>query len=348
MKDFNAVAQGHLLASPDADAGGATARAKRTSAGRSPRRIDVHHHFLPQQYMREEHERIPSFTHGGVGSLLLNWTPQHSLEDMDRNGIATAFGSVSTPGVWHGNVDAARRLSREWNESAARAVADYPGRFGFFAVVAPPDTEGALREIEYALDVLKADGIGLLSNYDDKPLGNPEFAPVMEELNRRKAVVYVHPTIVDCCRNMIPGIMPQTIEYPFATTRTITSLIFNGTLGSLPDIRWIFSHGGGTVPFLADRISMIDRNPEVAQRNPNGTIHELKKLYYDTAGAVSAPQLAAMMLFFPHSHILFGSDYPFVTAAHAVEGLAKYKIPAATRAAIDRGNAMELLSRLHV
>lgn len=296
--------------------------------------------------MREEHERLPGYTHGGIGSLLLEWTPERAIEEMDRNGIATAFGSVSTPGVWYGDVAAARRLSREWNENAARTVQDHPGRFGFFAVVAPPDTEGALREIEYALDVLKADGIGLLSNYDDKGLGDPSFTPVMEELNRRKALVYVHPTIVHCCVGLIPGVMPQLIEFPFDTTRTITNMLVNGTLSRLPDIRFIFSHGGGTIPFLAERISGIERNPQFAPRNPNGVIHELKKLYYDTAGAVSAPQLAAMLSFIPRSNILFGTDYPFQGAAHAVQGLKRYKLPEATRTAIERGNAFKLLPRL--
>jgi predicted TIM-barrel fold metal-dependent hydrolase len=312
----------------------------------NPRRIDIHHHFLPQRYMAEEHERA-AVAHNLSGAALLQWTPERALEVMDRNGIELAVGSVSTPGVWHGDVAAARRLSREWNETAAKAVADHPGRFGFFAVVAPPDPEGALKEIEYALDTLKVTGIGLLSNYEGKALGDPAFAPVFAELNRRKCVVYVHPTMHPCCTGLIPGLIPQAIEFPLDTTRTITSLAVSGTLAKTPDVSFIFSHGGGTLPFLAHRIGeAAGRNKEIATRNPRGIRMELKRLYCDTASATSAPQLAAMLAFYDPSHILFGSDYPFIKPEEVVEGLDHYPLAATLRAAIDRGNALALLPQL--
>ena len=310
------------------------------------RRIDMHHHFLPQRYMAEEHSRV-AVSHNLGAAVLLNWTPEQAIEVMDKNGIAFAVGSCSTPGPWYGDVAAARRLSRDWNETAARAMHDYPKRLGFFAVVAPPDPDGALREIEYALDTLKADGIGLLSNYDGKSLGDTAFAPVFEELNRRKCVVYVHPTMHPCCVGLIPGLMPQGIEFPLDTTRTITSLAVSGTLARCPDISFIFSHGGGTLPFLAARIiEVCGRNKAFAANNPRGIKTELTRLYCDTASAASAPQLAAMLAFFEPSHILFGSDYPFIQPDHVVEELAHYPLTAAMRAAIDRENALMLLPRL--
>lgn len=310
------------------------------------RRIDVHHHFLPQKYMAEEHERIVGVTHNLSGNALLKWTPQQALDEMDANGVALSFASISTPGVWFGDVAAARRLSRGWNEFAAEAIRDHPGRFGLFAVVAPPDTEGALKEIEYALDTLKADGIGLLSNYDGKLLGDKSFVPVLEELNRRKAIVYVHPTFSPCCSTLIPGLQAQRVEFPLDTTRTITSMLFTGTFARLPDIRWIFSHGGGALPFLEGRISEMDGLKEVAARNPKGTVYEMKKLYYHTASAVSKPALAAMMAFIPPSHILFGSDYPFVKTKNGVEGLDQYRMSQNMRRAIDHDNAALILPRV--
>ena len=321
---------------------------KATMATMKPRRVDVHHHFLPRAYMAEEQDRIAGYKHSGANrEKLLGWTPELAIEVMDANCIACAIGSVSTPGVWFGDIRAARRLSRTWNEAAARAVHDHPGRFGFFAVATPPDTEGALAEIEYALDTLKADGVGLLSNYDGKSLGDPSFIPIFEELNRRKCVVYVHPTMHPCTATLIPGLVPQGVEFPFDTTRTITSLVLNGTLARFPDIKFIFSHGGGALPFLAARIDHVGaRDATFSARNPGGIKRELRRLYCDTALASSGPQMAAMLAFFPASHVLFGSDYPFCDPAHEVAELDDYPLTGAMRAAIESENALALFPRL--
>jgi 6-methylsalicylate decarboxylase len=319
-----------------------------TEAAKPPiKRIDVHHHFLPPQYMKEEHERI-NFGHDSVGTnALLAWSPSQSIEIMDKNGIATAITSITTPGVWFGDVAAARRLSRIWNDYAAEAIRDYPGRYGLFAVVAPPDTEGSLKEIEYALDTLKADGIGLLSSYDGKYLGDPAFAPVLAELNRRKAVVYVHPTVAACCGGVIPTIIPQVIEFPFDTTRTITSLLINGTLIKNPDIRFIFSHGGGVTPMLAGRMAeILQRRPNAKEMMPTGVAGELRKLYYDTANAGRVPQMGALRAMASLDHILFGTDYPFVKVPVDIEELEQNPFSATEREAIQRGNALALLPRL--
>jgi predicted TIM-barrel fold metal-dependent hydrolase len=311
------------------------------------KRIDMHHHFLPPQYMKEEHERI-NFGHNLSASTLLAWTPSQSLEIMDKNGIATAIVSQTTPGVWFGDVEGSRRAARMWNDFAAEQIKTYPGRYGLFAPVPLPDTDGCLKEIEYALDTLHADGIGLVSTYDGKYLGDGAFAPVFEELNRRKAVVYVHPTVAKCCGSVQPGLPPQAIEFPFDTTRTIASLIISGTLIKYPDVRFIFSHGGGATPMLAGRMAeTLGHQPNAAEITPHGVPYELRKLYYDTANHAGTPgSLAALRAMAAADHILFGTDYPFATAASGVEELLETSMSAAEREAIDRGNALALLPRL--
>jgi hypothetical protein len=134
------------------------------------------------------------------------------LADMDVHGVASVVVATPGPGAWYGDVDAARQISRLWNEKTARLAQNHPGRVGFFALIAPPDVDGALKEIEYAFDTLKADGIGLLTSYNGKYLGDASFAPVYAELNRRKAVIYVHPLAPNCCSDVVPGIPPGSIE----------------------------------------------------------------------------------------------------------------------------------------
>jgi 6-methylsalicylate decarboxylase len=303
-------------------------------------RIDVHHHIAPPEFVAELKAILQP--------QILAWTPERSLEDMDRAGVALAVTSITTPGVWLGDDAQGRRLARISNDYAARLCADHPGRFEMFAAVPLPDTEGSLREIEYGLDVLKAQGIALFTSYRERWLGDPAFDPVMQELNRRKAVVYTHPDSALCCRNLFPGLFNDAvIEYSTDTTRAVASLLFHGTIQRYRDIRWIFSHGGGSVPFLAERLARVpDTDKQLAQTVPDGVMPELARFYYDIAQAAHPAALAALTKIAPISHVLWGTDYPFRHGEEYVQQLSAYGFSASELRMIDRDNALTLLPAL--
>jgi predicted TIM-barrel fold metal-dependent hydrolase len=311
------------------------------TAAEKPLRIDVHHHLSSPAFIAE----ISGRRTGQVP--LMKWTVAQSLDDMDQGGVATAILSISEPSVFFGNFDAARKLARETNEFGAKLIADHPGRFGMFATVPLPDVEGSLREIEYALDTLKMDGICMMTDYQGKFLGDPAFQPVIAELNRRKAVVYTHPFRNDCCRNLVPDVFEPLIELGTDTTRTIASLLFSGTAERFPDIKWIFSHAGGTAPFLMQRFTYyFAARKDLQPRLPQGPAYYLERFYYDTANAMTIHPLAALTKLVQPTQIVFGTDFPFLTAKATAAGLREVGLfSAADLQAIERGNATELMPR---
>src|ERR1700719_3756081 len=216
-----------------------------------PFRIDTHHHFSAPGFIAAIASRKTN------QQPLEQWTPSKAIEDMDKSGVATAMVSTSEPSVWFGDNEAARKLAREGNDFGARLMVDHPGRFGMFSTVPLPDIDGCLREIEYSQDTLKADGVCMMTSYQGKYPGDPAFDPVMSELNRRKAVVFLHPVKPECCKDLQPELAPALIELGTDTTRAIASLILDGTASRYPDIRFIFSHGGGTMPYLITRFEAL-------------------------------------------------------------------------------------------
>jgi 6-methylsalicylate decarboxylase len=299
-------------------------------------RIDVHHHFLPEAHR----EALVKHKMGAP-----KWSPQASLEEMDKSGIATSILSQVQPGTWYGDAAESRSLSRTINDYGAKLVRDHPSRFGLFATITPLDVEGSLKEIEYAFDTLKADGIGMLTSYQGKYLGDASFASVYEELNRRKAVIYVHPLAPNCCAQVVPGIPPGSIEYATDTTRTIAHLVFTGTSHKFPDIRWIFSHSGGTLPFLTERFVRQQKVQKHAYL-PDGPMPEFRKFYYELAQGNSAGQLAALFKMVSVSQVLYGTDYPYRDGAEVNGGISNYGFGAADLRAIERDTALKLLPRL--
>ena len=305
------------------------------------RLIDLHHHHFPPAFIAAS-ERL-----GGGAPAQRAWSVEKTLEQMDGSGVSQAVLSLSSAGeIWSDGSSSARLLARECNEHAARLVQEHPGRFGFFAALPMLDVQGSLAEIDYALDTLKADGIGLSTSYAGKWPGDPAFAPIYEALDRRKALVYFHPHAPNCCAGLLAGVSDNLIEFPQDTARAVLSLLFSGTLARLTNVQWLFSHAGGPIPALAGRITSLARGERVQQVAPNGIDHELKRLHYETANATAAPAMAALLAYVPISQILFGTDYPFVSVAENREGLAKTSLAPDARAAIQYGNALRLIPRL--
>jgi len=213
-----------------------------------------------------------------------------------------------------------------------------------------PDTEGSLREIEYSLDVLKAQGIALWTSYGEKYLGDPAFLPVFEELNRRKAVVYTHPTVPDCCVDLVKGVPVSTLEYAHETTRTIASLVFGEgqTALKFPDVQFIWSHSGGTLPFMTSRFVELATRPREKAKFPQGPMRIFRKFFYEVAQGNSPGQLAALMAMVDISQVMLGSDYPFRKGIDAVDGVHNYKFSPAEIKAIESENAIRVMPLLKV
>ena len=312
----------------------ATVIASAARAQPAPGIIDVHHHLAPPAY-------LAALRGAPISPPMLKWTIEQSLADMDRAGIGTAMLSITAPGLWLTGT-AAADLARTCNDYGAELGRAHPGRFGSFAALPLPDIDASLKEIERALDVLHADGVLMFTSYGNKWLGDPHFAPVMDELNRRRAIVYTHPYAPACCVNLVPGIPDPAIEYGTDTTRTIASLVFAGAARRWPGIRFIFSHAGGTMPFLIERFEFLARTLPAANRFDVRA--DLAHFYYDTAQASNPVAMGALRQIAPISQIVFGTDYPFRTSLEHVEGLNKSNFSEPDLAAIKHGNAAAMFA----
>jgi predicted TIM-barrel fold metal-dependent hydrolase len=307
-----------------------------------PHRIDVHHHISPPSWLaavkKAKLDNPP----------IANWSVQKSLEDMDKAGIATAITSPTTPQIAFLGKEDAVAICRSSNEYAKKLMGDHPGRFGVFAMLPLPHVDATLKEIAYAFDALQVDGVGVMTSYDKQWLGDASFGPVWEELNRRKAVVYTHPTTNACCVNLVPGVSIAVVEFGADTTRTIASLILSGTSQRYRDISWIFSHGGGALTAVAERfqIQLVTTPPYQDKFTRQSMEAELQRFYYDTAQVSQSVTLAALAKLIPVSQIVYGTDYPYRTGSDHTQGVIA-TFSGADLAAVERGNALRLITRLN-
>jgi 6-methylsalicylate decarboxylase len=308
------------------------------------RRIDVHLHIIPPFYQDIVRE-------AGLGPARRAGYPPYSselaIEVMDANEIAVGLTSVAQPGVQFAEPAQAKTLARRLNEHASELRATWPKRFGALATVPMRDINDAVAEVEHALDELKHDGVSLFASYGEKFLGDPAFDPVMDALNQRKAVVFIHPTLHPSSRALSLPWPAYIMEYLFDTTRAAGNLILGGTIDRYPDIQFILPHAGGTLPYFAWRFAstpIID--PTMPQWSREQFAEKFRHFWYDIAISSGPTTMGALKTVADPGKIVFGSDWPFVQAPLVAEAIKLHTAPGlhseAERAAIDRGNALKL------
>lgn len=300
--------------------------------------IDVHHHLFPPSIADHLRGKLPEFALPGA---------ERSLAEMDAAGTASAVISYPASETLNLPPTTLGPMIHAANEFAMALVGKHRGRYGLFASLPMPHVAASLKEIGHVFDELHADGVLLNVSYQSRYLGDPAFAPVLDELNRRKAVVYTHPGTADCCRNLVPGVHDSIVEFETDTARTIASLMFTGTAERCPNIRFIFSHAGGTMPALIERFRNAHRaNPKLTETMPRGAESYIKAFHYDTAQAANSMALGALLQLVPVSQVMFGTDFPHRRTAEQVEALRAMKFDDQSLDAILRGNARQLVPRL--
>lgn len=350
--------------------------------------IDVHHHIIPKIYLDSLSKKEIKKS---LGVRFPDWDPLQAIGEMDRNGIVTSVISISAPGVYFPDIKSpgefAIDLSKEMNDTCADLIDEYPGRFGAFGTLPLPDVDAAVKELSYAIDSLKLDGVILLSNYDGYYLGDPRFDKLFSELNRRKAVVFIHPATPPGIEKSHFGVPDTLMDVCFDTTRTAYSLMLNGTLRRYPDVRFILAHAGGgysiygckgqhhlfdlheypwcdpycskgvsiataLVPRLKESVpESLEFYLQIEKNLPEGPDHYLKRFYYDTALSASPHAFASLQTIVDSSHIVFGSDYVFATPAAiplTIKGLKEYEgFSRKDLVSIGKENAKSLFPRLN-
>jgi predicted TIM-barrel fold metal-dependent hydrolase len=302
-------------------------------------RIDVQFHFSPPFYTQMVKQTTEPATD--------RWSVEAALAYMDANDIAAGILSVSTPGVNFLPKIASTLVARQLNEAAVAVVNGHPDRFGTFATLPMLDVDATLQEIAYCLDTLEMDGVCMMSNVQGLYLGDQSFDPIFDELNRRKAVVFIHPTDpADFGQlNMAP-----VVEWPFDTCRAAIDLIYSGTIRRCPDIRFILAHAGGALPAVATRIEEMAAiyssvKPPVKL---DEAVNQIAAFYYDLAIAAHENTIGALRAISSLDHVLFACDWPFApdpAVKMNIEGFKGLNLTSVERHSIERSNAEALFPR---
>ncbi|MDB5508621.1 MAG: amidohydrolase 2 [Hyphomicrobiales bacterium] len=319
--------------------------------GEGLRLIDVHHHCVLPEY---EQALVRSGAADPSRPLRKNSDPAQAIEAMTGFGIAGAVvNPLSVAGVHHGDDANARYLCETTNEGLARFVQSAPGKLGFFAPLPFPDIDGSLRQLAYSLDTLNADGVILMTNQNGIYLGDPRGDALYAELDRRKCAVFVHPARPAFIDDLQLKLWAAIVEYPFETTRIAANLIYNEVMKKYPNIRWILAHAGGAVPYLSLRLRLMEeqdtQSPAFSMRVPEGTSPYVGQFYFDTAISGSRAAMAALTRITPPSHIMFGSDWPYIDRSYVDDQIADMRtmteLGGGVFQAVERESALALFPR---
>jgi predicted TIM-barrel fold metal-dependent hydrolase len=309
--------------------------------------VDLHQHVIPDFYWEASNE--DGNAAGGITPP--RWSLDGAIAYLDEARIDLAIPSISTPGVHFGDDAAARKLARRVNEYLADLKRRRPDRLGGFAALPLPDVEGCLEQIEYALDVLELDGVSMMTNADGSYLGDSRFDPVFAELQRRAAVLFVHPTASPDPIAHTLGLPDSLLDYPVDTSRAIAKLHYSNTFARTPDVKYVFAHAGGTIPFVASRFAIVDEMNVIPGAHERGTfLNVLPRVYWDTASAFSDPVLHMLRSVAGLGNVVFGTDYPYPRDAISIAGLRQLQRTAELdddeRRGVLGGSAARLIPRL--
>src|SRR5258706_14003537 len=308
--------------------------------------IDTHHHILPDFFWQETEN-----AHAPVGGLApLRWSKEATLSFMDDAGIDVAVLSVSTPGVHTGDRTKAWTLARRFNEFAAELVGTKPDRFSSFACIPLPDVDASLEELSYAMDVLGLDGCVLFTNSNGVYLGDAVLEPVFEELERRQAVVFVHPNPSPDAVAHSLGLPDNVLDFPTDTNRAVAQMHYTNRFARTPHVKYIFSHAGGSIPYLAARFAIIDEMDFIAGAEERGSADDMfRRMHWDTALAASDPVFRMLRDVVGIDQVLYGTDFPYLRRDLAVRSkqqiLQSSTVNAVEQRAVLGGNASRLLPR---
>jgi 6-methylsalicylate decarboxylase len=305
-------------------------------------KIDTHAHYVPPAYRRYLEEE------GYFGGQATpDWSPEAALDEMSVLGVETSVLSVARPGFWFGNADRAAGMARQVNEYVAELMRDHPGRFGLFAALPLPDVQRALREVEYAFDELHCDGVVLLANCEGVYLGDPGLDELMAELDRRDAVVFVHPNALPA--TPVPGVPVFVADFLLDTTRAALNMIRHGIVRRFPRLKIILSHGGGLLPYASHRIASLTPSADDGSIDRARFLADCATFYYDTALTASPHSMPSLLEFASEGHILYGSDWPYAredNSEYFTAQLDAYPLDDDRRRSIERGAAERLIPRL--